>query len=281
MKEKNNSDYEIFYVQTGNFSAVLNGKSFGLEAGDVLVARSNEDFQIIGLPFDKKAELHNPLYKALTINFHQRFFEDVKGDKNFLRAFNSRDKYQNNIYKKSDFGELNIEDSIIKTLNKYSHYNLGMVHYAAIVSMLVTWLDLCFDNKFKVESTKGSDEYDLKIWDYICTNFCTSDISINRICEKFSVSKWYVNKATKRFYNATYQKTIDTMRMWYVKRQIQNNNITDLTKLSYLCGYNDYSGFYRCYKKIFGNSPKEDLDYFKKNRLFLSNVNWYNENKDK
>lgn len=96
-ERKNNSDYEIFYVQTGNSSAVLNGKSLGLEAGDVLIARSSEDFQIIGLPFDKKAELHNPLYKALTINFHQRFFEDVKGDKNFLRVFNSRDKYQNNI----------------------------------------------------------------------------------------------------------------------------------------------------------------------------------------
>lgn len=280
-QRKNNSGYEIFYVQKGNFTALFSGKSVKLSPGDVLVARSNEDFQIFGIPFDEKAELHNPLYSVLAINFHQRFFEDVKGDKDFLRVFNNRDKYQNNIYKKSDFGELNIEESIIKTLKKYSDYQLGMVHYATVVSMLITWLDLCFDNKFKVESTNSSDEYDLKIWDYICANFCSPDISIKKICEKFSVSKWYVNKTTKRFYNASFQKTIDTMRMWYAKWQIQNRYITDLTKLSYLCGYIDYSGFYRCYKKIFGISPKEDLTYFKRNGLFLSNVNLYNENKGK
>ena len=42
----------------------------------------------------------------------------------------------------------------------------------------------------------------------------------------------------------------------------------DLHEIAELCGYNDYSAFYKNYKSFFGISPKEDMKYYKENKDF-------------
>ena len=81
-------------------------------------------------------------------------------------------------------------------------------------------------------------------------------------------SKWYVDKVTKRFYGKPFHQTIKSMRMWHAKALMVYKH--SLIKISKHCGYTDYSAFYRAYTSFFGVSPKNEYQYYLKNKSFLS-----------
>ena len=69
----------------------------------------------------------------------------------------------------------------------------------------------------------------------------------------------------------SFHETIKSMRMWEAKRLMKEEK--NLQKVSSLCGYSDYSGFYRCYLKFFGVSPKDDAKHLMDKGIFLSHDN--------
>lgn len=255
------ADYQICMVLNGNVDMMCENKSHSLTNGDIFVLKPYEEFRLKGYPGDSTTNL-------IFISFHQNLFKTAKGDDKFLRVFDSRNKGEFNIYKNEDFTDFSVYNSIVSSLKIYLERNLGFTYYQSAVSLLITRLNIIFDIKNLTRSSMSSEEYDIKIYDYITSN-CFTNITADQVCEKFNISKWYLDKVTNRFYAMPFHKTISSLRMWHAKWLMKYQNIT-LLEISRICGYMDYSGFYRCYSSFFGVPPKEDYIHFKKHGKFLS-----------
>ncbi len=258
---KNSADYQMILITRGSFEILCNNTMHTLKSGDVFIAKPFEDYRI--KCFESEEVL---LFTVIT--FHQSLFKEAKGDSAFLRVFEKREKGNFNVYKSESLKDFSIYDNA-ELLKSYTSKNLGFIHFSSLISTIISQLDIAYDESI-ASSSATTNDISVKIWDYIASN-CMSMITAEEICKKFFVSKWYVDKVTKQFYGKPFHQTVKSMRMWHAKAlMIYNHNLSEICKL---CGYSDYSAFYRAYSSFFGISPKKEYLYYLKNKSFLSDKN--------
>ncbi|MGN0174486.1 MAG: helix-turn-helix domain-containing protein [Acutalibacteraceae bacterium] len=253
----------IVYISKGEFGFIHSGKHESLKSGDIFIAKPYENFSII-------TEDNEPQRFIFIISVHQNYFSEVKGDENFLRAFLNRKNGELNVYKQEKLKKYDICDKIFPFFDRCINKNLGEVHFSALIITLITVISLIYDENNFTPSSKYSEEYEVLIWDYILSNALTN-LSAKDVEKKFAISKWYLDKVTNRFYGEPFHKTLTNLRMWH-SRQLMQKNLS-CQEISRLCGYNNYSSFYRCYQRFFKSTPKDDYSYFQKNGIFPFNTN--------
>ena len=255
--------YKIYYFRIGKFVCYSDKKRFSVDEGSIFVSPFNKELNI-------KTNIDSTdLYtktEVVIISIHPSLFKEQKGDDNFYRLFDTTDK---NVYTKEELENFDFESIIFKNIDKYIAYKLGLVNFQGLISTLITELNFIYDKTTHSEITSNSDEYRVKVFDYISRNFM-NDITLEGVAKKFNVTPFYVEKVTKRFYSHSFYKTIISLRMWHARTMMSNNDSCNLSEVAKLCGYVDYSGFYKAYTKFFKVSPKKDLEYHKKHKQFLS-----------
>lgn len=266
LRVENQHEYNILCSNKGVFRVFCSGNSYDLTPGDIFIAMPFENFNVVYVN-DKPVLDDNNKPIISNAMFASNAFDDIIGDSNYLRAFNNRKKGKNCYYKKEYFDKIIQPIDIFKTLKSYVDNNFGFVHFSSTIGTLISILDITYDKKYGGLNSINSDEYEVKIWDYILNN-CLSKITAEAVEKEFNVSKWYLDKVTNRFYGMPFHKTINALRMWRAKNLMKEN--VPLYKVANLCGFANYSAFYRGYIKFFGTSPKEDYKYFKKNSIYYS-----------
>ena len=262
----NNSNYYICIINYyGEFQIIQGGRIFNFNKNDVAVFRPFEDFEIIGLS-------KNQFSSLLVFVFHQNFFAFADEDDDFLRAFDNREKGKYFLYKSNDFKDFSFDECVFKPLKKYNEIKLSMIHFKAVLIMLISHITLIFDEKNDYISSEYSADYQARVFSYISSNFC-NNITIEEISKKFHVSKVYINNVTKKFYSHGFFETINSLRMYHAVILMKKN--TSFKEIAKLCGYADYSGFYKSFTKFFNQTPKEyyaDLQKLRKtNKLRFEN----------
>lgn len=258
--------YKITYFRKGSFYYSKNNKRIEVDSGTIIIGKYDKSEAIktnmvIGNNYEKT--------EVVTICVYPTLFQQLTGDSDFFRAFEQASSLENCIYSISDFEGFDIENYIFSSIDKYINKNMGLIHYSALVCTLITEINIVFDKKEKLPFSTYSDEYEVKVFDYIVNNFMT-DITVESVAKKFSVSKFYVDKVTKRFYSKSFHKAITNMRIWHARKLMKENSNLFLLDICKLCGYKDYSGFYKAYSSFFGVSPKKDYNCYKHNGKFLS-----------
>lgn len=80
------------------------------------------------------------------------------------------------------------------------------------------------------------------------------NIKVSDLAKSYYVSKSYLFSEFKRTYGITIHQYITQRRMIYAQKLLgEGKKATDIYSL---CGYSDYSTFYKAYTKRFGKSPK-------------------------
>lgn len=258
--------FKIYYFRKGSFYFFKNTNRIAVDSGTIIIGKFDEDESI------KTNIAIKDCYEkteVVTILIHPTLFSELAGDSEFFRAFYNTSSIEKQIYTPSDFEGFDVENVIFSSIDKYQHKRMGLIHYSALVCTLITEINFVFDSKNKTPTSIHSNEYEVTVYDYISSNYMTN-ITVESVAKKFSVSKFYVNKVTKRFYSNPFHETLTNMRMWHARTLMENNTDIYLTEISKLCGYKDYSGFYKAYSSFFNVSPKKDFDYYKRNRKFLS-----------
>lgn len=263
-------NYEIVYVCSGEFDFIVNGKIKELKAGDIFIAKPFENYEIIALTETIRSRL-------VFISFSPAAFSYIELPE-FLHAFDDRNKGEKNVYRKELFGNFSVYESIISIFLSYIEKNLPYHYFLNLTGYLIQQITLAYDEKYSEKTFVLSDEYDVKIYDYIKSNAVTN-ITIETVAKKFSVSKWYVDKVIRRFYGHSFRNSVKAMKMWHARNLISRKRYS-LLEVSKLCGYSDYSAFYRAYTSYFSISPKEDFEYYIKNNDFYSVMNSQSEKSD-
>lgn len=228
----------------------------------------NENELIFFKPFEKIniKTVPNEFTEYCIVSFSSKVFS--KYEESLLRIFNYVDG--KNIF---NLNEIENGKNILNLFNdskRYSELNLKVGHFIAILKLMLSELCIAFDKNAPQIAEKYSQEYDSKIYSYITRNF-NKNLSINDVAEKFYVSPSYINKICKKFYLLPYRQMIIDIKMWYARNLMSKVSGVTLNKIASMCGYNEYSAFYKAYLNYFGIKPKDDYN------LFLQTGSFYNK----
>lgn len=208
----------------------------------------------------------NEFTEYCIVSFSSKIFS--KDEESLLRIFN----YENskNILNLNKLENGKIILNLFNDTKRYSELNLKIGHFIAMLKAILSELCIAFDQDSPIIAEKYSQEYDSKIYAYITRNF-NKNLSIQDVADKFFVSPSYINKICKKFYLMPYRQMIIDIKMWYARNIMSRIPGTTLNTVSEMCGYNEYSAFYKAYINYFGIKPKDDY------KLFLQTGSFYNK----
>ena len=82
-------------------------------------------------------------------------------------------------------------------------------------------------------------------------------ITLDDLEAQFFINKYYMCHTFKKQTGITIKEFMNTRKITKAKQMISEG--ADIMGLCYECGFNDYSTFYKAFKKLTGKSPKDFL----------------------
>lgn len=241
--------YEFLYFKQGDASYMVEDQTYPITEGDIFITRPHE--------------LHTPVFhsqKRYVRHFIQISPAFLSGlDIDLLYFINHRELGQYNripaeIVKQYDLAQYfsKVEYYIVHRLPES---DLMIKTY--MIQMLVTMNTIFKALKADAQIYKPSNDRITAIEKYISENL-SSEISLDTLAEKFFINKYYMCHTFKEETGLTIKEYINTRRISKAKQLLnQGYNITDLC---FSCGFNDYSTFYKTFKKFTGKSPRAFLN---------------------
>lgn len=232
-------NYEIFCFLSGNAKYFVEGNTYTLRAGDILIM--------------KKAEAHSLLinsevpYERIVINFNSNAVaEDLREE--IMSFLDSRPLGINNRYSAAAFKDTGWIYYLEKICEAKSPYE-----QKAYLTVLLLELKNAYSRICGKQAVSGDM---MNILEYI-NGHLAEDLSLERITNRFYISKSHINRRFKTIIGTTVRQYILTKRLLLAKELLQGGEHP--TRVYLKCGFNDYCTFFRAYKAKFGASPKSSL----------------------
>lgn len=250
--------YEVYFFISGNVEYSVEGKSYHLNRGDLLLINPLELHQPrIGPDQDAYERIvlwinKNYLSRLCTNNtsLSQCFDNTNPQHTNLLRLSRPQQKYIS-----SKLSEL-LEESTSKD------YGSDLAAEAILTRFLVELNRLTLTSTKKIEVDKTDSPFIPDILSYINQHYCEK-ISLASIADEFFISKYYLSHAFNSVVGTSVNRYITLKRLINAK-QMLSSGIKPTTAAMH-CGFNDYAGFYRAFTAEYGITPKQfATDSFKK-----------------
>ena len=237
--------YEIMFFLEGDSKYIVEGKEYFLESGDIIIVRKQEMHRIF--------HNSNAKYRRMVLFVEPEFFETYNCKAYEQQFLNTQLGIANRI--KSDYVRSCGLYDAFNRLKRYSQkYAEG--DEAIIISTIIEILYL-INRVGKFTNYDMNDDQVERVISYINTHY-TEDIDLEILEKKFFTSKYYLCKIFRKATGLTIHDYIRRKRLSSVRELRQSGkSISDAAMLS---GFSDYSSFYRTYKKIMGQSPKEEIE---------------------
>lgn len=231
--------YEIYSIFSGDADYYVEGNCYPLQHGDIILMRKSESHQIV-LKSDAS-------YGRVVVNFDLPFLKKLDSDNRLMSMYEERPLGQYNHYSAAMFPENNWQYYLDKILmSEDKQYKL------AYLMPLLGELSECFEVLKNTEQKPENDQI-TGIIRYINKNI-RNELSLSLLCDHFYLSKAHLNRIFKHSTGATVWNYIVSKRLMIAHELLILGETP--TEVFSKCGFNDYTTFYRAYKKKFGVSPK-------------------------
>ena len=242
--------YEIFCYLSGNAKYFVEGNTYPLKPGDILIMKKAEAHSLL---------IHSTLpYGRIVIHFNSDAIAESIRPKivDFLdnRPLGTKNRFSASLFKGTNWIYYLRKVCEIKNKGEASVY----------LSVLLSELCSHFDEIKEQAPVSGEIVDIVNIVKYINENL-TNDLTLDIICDHFFISKSHINRKFKKIIGTTVWEYIITKRLLLAKELLKNHVLP--TEVYLECGFKDYSTFFRAYKSKFGVSPKNDSyqgDFVKK-----------------
>lgn len=258
LKDQKHMEFEFHYHDfnkiiiflSGKVSYLIEGKMYELKPWDILFVSSNE--------------VHKPLinssqvYERIVIWVNSKFLQNHNINQcNLLNCFEVISKRKCNLLRLDTELLRVIKYNMSRLEDAYRSNEFGshVLRNALFLELIVYLNRLALRNE---NSQKSSDiKYDESIdviLNYI-NNSLAEDLSLEKLSEKFYMSKYYLMHKFKRQTGYTIHNYIMQKRLIMANALIKQGR--QITEACVQSGFNDYSNFLRAFKKSFGISPKQ------------------------
>lgn len=231
---------EIIYLNSGNASAIIDGKVYKIPGDTLVIFRTNVPHRIRIDGSDIPYERHNILFdeNELARGVLQKVpkdyvLVDCSGKSRIKELFKKIDFYNNNF-------EYNDLEVLIPNTVEEILYNIYLEPTAAISTT---------DELHPVVSSAV---------EYINKHY-TENISVEDIAEKIHITKSHLHHLFTEYLNISPKKYINLKRLAKAQRLIKSGEKP--SEIYSSCGFSEYSTFFRNYSNHFGYTPSQKIDF--------------------
>ena len=253
----NHDFYEIYFFISGKVTYIVEGKSYSVKPGDILLINDKE--------------LHKPVieqgpYERIVIWINPDFIRNACTEEtDLLMCFRSTIKNKYNLLR-PDAKSLGILKNILNKLHAcYTNqaYGNDILTRLYLVELIVCLNKIYLDSD--IDAIVEDIVYNDKINDiihYINQNL-GEDLSLETLAAKFYTSKYHLLREFKRHTGYTLHSYIHQKRLISAKALLREG--LSISEVCQACGFNDYSNFIRVFSKTFNISPKRYARQFLEN----------------
>ena len=233
--------YEILFVVSGEGKYLVEGSTFDIKPGTLLIVRPFE--------YHSVSLADNTPYERYVFHFSESSLIDEA--KSYLGKFMINDGTSGKYYSSNQ-----LTQNIFSLFERYeSCYSLPEeeknLYTKIMLSELIILLSLCDGTQMN----HNGEDLGARVIRYLNENI-DKDVSLERLSKRFYVSKYYLCRAFKKHNGISIHGYINYKRVMYAKRLMDSGETA--SGAAYRVGFGDYSAFYRAYVKVFGKSPTAD-----------------------
>lgn len=234
--------YEILYFVQGDATYIVEGAEYKAEDGDLFVTRPGE-LHSIAFKSDRRYERH-----FIQISEEYLAFADV----DLLEKLRNKPLGENN-----RLAQRIERDEIDRLFKKVGYYveNKAPESDIVIKSCVVQLLAAINTALGRTpENVKPENERVAAAKEYINKNLC-GNLSLCAIAEASYTDKYYLSHLFRRETGMAVKDYINMQRIALAKKLISEG--AGAAEVYSDCGFNDYSSFYRAFRRLCGKSPSE------------------------
>ena len=246
----NHDFYEIYIYLSGRVSYIIEGKSYKLKPGDILLVHSRE--------------LHKPVIEAgepyqrivLWVNPDFLRTQSIEGA-NLSMCFDVDFPKRHNLLRPNSEMSANIK-SILNRFERActnSAFGNTLLRNAYLLELII------YLNRAVLEAYEDDITIDIEfnekinsIIKYINENLC-EELLLDSISARFFMSKYHLLREFKKHTGFTIHKYICQKRLIAAKSMLKEG--CSVTEACSKCGFNDYSNFIRSFKNTYGIPPRK------------------------
>ena len=237
---------EIYYLIRGHVEYHVENQVYLPKAGDVLVMRPGE------MHTSQVEEKHQGPYERYNLRFSPELLQETLNSR-LLQPFLHRPTGVFNLYDAEEIPSQYIRSCFERMFAQKNEDNRERV-----MSYLIPILQEIYDVWVtrEIPKEKGHDSLAAEIISYINQNLVTLR-SPQELSDKFYLSQSQIYRAFREYTGTSVWNYVRTKRLITAREQMQNGEHP--ASAAARCGFDDYSTFYRAYKRQFGCSPLRDF----------------------
>ena len=240
--------YEIYFFLSGNVQYNIESRSYLLTPGDVLLI--------------SPMELHQPMfgeehrvYERIVVWIDKQFLEGFSlPGQEFTRCFDTTQPGHTNLLRlegvSRQFLTFQLEQLLAAMSAEDSYREICAMTYLAQV--LIALNRLALQNR-QSEPLKAPDSAVYSVLGYINDHY-SEDLSLDYLANKFFISKYHLAREFQRLVGTSVHRYIVQKRLVMAKQMLGEGKPS--SEVYQLCGFGDYSNFYRAFKAEYQISPK-------------------------
>lgn len=242
-------NFLFMYFKSGEGNIKIEGRNYRIEEGDIIILKPTELFQFT---------VNDSIYhERISLNVNESLLNYFPYDFNALfEPFYEREKGIGNKISAKTVHEYGLDkyfDEIMKYV-RLSDSTSAVLGFCKVVELLAELNKIVTPNEFKESSQIFLNPLIGKILNYLNMNF-KEDITLADVAERFNIDKSYLSHLFKEHVGMSLWTYVIFRRIkTFNYLLITNNSIEDTC---YQAGFQNYSNFFRLYKKYMKMTPTE------------------------
>ena len=249
--------YEIYFFVSGNVSYNIESRSYRLSPGDVLLINPQELHQPV---FSPEKQNYERYVLWLSSSFLQQF---ILPDQDLSQCFDTSQPTHTNLIR---------PDGVTRELLTYLFQQLireqDSREFAAelnCLSLLAQLLVLVNRTALRAgrapEPRENADSVVYRMLGYINEHY-SEDLSLDLLANEFFLSKYHLSREFSRVVGTSVHRYIVQKRLIMARQMMAAG--TSTSEVSQLCGFGDYSNFYRAFTNEYQISPRKYMEELKR-----------------
>lgn len=238
--------YEIFFLLGGDISYWIEGETYHLKKGDILLINPMTLHRPL-IPAEK------PAYERIVLWIEKNYLDKISYDGTSLSScFGNKASC---LLHPNSSQRAELTEKFGNLIREYYSDEYGASLYAdGLFLQIMVELNRTEMKKSRSQQTESSSPLVSKVVEYIGEHF-DENISLDGLAEKFFVSKYHLSHEFTGSVGTSVYRYIMLKRLSAAKRMLADKTAPGEVYLR--CGFKDYTSFFRAFKAEYGISPKE------------------------
>ncbi len=240
--------YEIYYLLEGDVEYWIEGRTYSLQQGEILLINP--------------MEFHRPVIKDKNIPYERIV---VWVDKEYLESL-SREKPLNlcfdfsanreRIIRASGIKRTEITALLSELVKEYysKEYAAEMCAFGTLIRFLAELNRISLSIEGGENLTEVQSSLVLGVLDYIGEHF-DEELSLDLLAKEFFVSKYHLSHEFSKATGTGVYRYILLKRLISARQMLLDGKPAG--EVAHLCGFKDYTSFFKAFKAEYGISPRE------------------------